>query len=335
MTLREGRAMNNTDSFKKRPHYHNGQLLNEKDFLDEQEYNAGARRRHNLYGHGWGVVRGLEVTRKTDNSITVNAGYAIESSGQEVFLDKSEDVDLEGFGPNEKIRVSLKYEENKDAPEKQIRRDCRAVILAAKDSEDSSDLTLATVKLDGQAKLGENAIDYKKTTYVRILKPGSVTSDDLHDDLKRGWLRIPPRPEPLLRVPKDLKFEEIPPPFRVGAITALSPDSRDAGEKDHGAAGTISIPIPPGAIQVTQLRIAGPENEGKIFITIFRGTWDNKNKKYHRDKLADETISTRGAFMETFNIEDTTLDSEWQTLSLRVIGTRRTHISLIAVEFVS
>jgi len=328
--------MNKTDSvIYQRPHYYRGQLLLEDDFRAEQNYHVDARRRHNLHVHGSGVVQGLEVTRKTGNSITINAGYAIEDSGQEVFLDQSKEVDLGEFGPNDKIRVSLKYEEAGDDAEKQIRRECLAVIMATRVSEGSSGLTLATVTLDGKAKIGEDSIKNSQKTYGRIPAPGPITSEPLAANLKKGWLRIPPRPDPLVNVPKELGLAEKPPGFRVGATTALSPDSKNAGEKDRGAAGTISIPIPPGVIQVTRLRIAGEENEGEIYLAFFRGTWDKDKKAHHRDELAIKTISTRGPFIETIEIKDATLDPEWQTLSLRLIGTRRTQISLVAVEFVS
>ncbi len=323
--------MNNTDSvIYQRPHYFRGQLLLEDDFLAEQNYHASARRRHNLKLHGSGVVRGFEVTRKTDNSISINAGYAIEESGQEVFLDQSQDVDLGGFGPNEKIRVSLKYEEAGDPGDQQNRRECRAVIMVSKVSEGSSGLTLAAVKLDGQARIGEDAIDNDQKHYVRILAPGSIRAAELHATLKTGWLRLVFRPIALVNVPKG--ENEIPPPFRVGATEALSPRP-EKGQEDNGAAGTMAISLPPSATQVTRLRIAGARNEGKIQFMLLLGGWDPSQNSHARKTLLDTEISNPGPFLEHFDIEDTPLNPEYQTMALWLRGTKRTAISLIAVEF--
>jgi hypothetical protein len=328
--------MNNTDSvIYQRPHYYRGQLLLEDDFRDEQNYHAGARRRHNLHVHGSGVVRGLEVTRKTGNSITINAGYAIEQSGQEVFLDQSKEIDLTEFGPNDVIRVSLKCEEAGDSEEgeasQQKRRDVYALISVSRGAGDGTGLTLATIQLDGRGKLDKDAIDYKQTEYVRILAPGSITSGDLHESLKTGWLRLPFRPAPLVNVPEGEK--EIPPAFRVGATEALSPRPAE-GAKDNGAAGTMAIALPPSVTQVTRLRIAGARNEGKIQFMLLLGGWDPSQNKHARKTLLDTEISTPGPFLETFDIEDTPLDPEYQTMAIWLRGTQRTAISMIAIEFV-
>jgi hypothetical protein len=328
--------MNKTDSvIYQRPHYYRGQLLLEDDFLAEQNYHAQARRRHSLHLHGWGVVRGLEVTRKTPNSITINAGYAIEDSGQEVFLDESMEVDLAEFGPNELLRVNLKSEETGDSEQgetsQQKRRDICALLSVSRGAGDSTGVNLAALQLDGQGKLGKDAIDYKHTKYVRILAPGSITSADLHESLKTGWLRFPFRPIALVNVP-DGETEK-PPAFRVGATEALSPRPEE-GQADKGAAGTMGIPLPPSVTQVTRLRIAGARNEGKIQFMLLLGGWDPSQNRHARKTLLETEISTPGPFLASFDIDDTPLDPEYQTMSIWLRGTQRTAISLIAIEFV-
>jgi hypothetical protein len=126
------------------------------------------------------------------------------------------------------------------------------------------------------------------------------------------------------------------PAFRVGATEALSPDPKEAGERDRGAAGTMAIPIPPSVRRVTRFRIAGMENKGEISFLLIRGGWDQKNMKYARDVLIDEKITRKEPFMEVYTVKEkeTALDPEYHTLSLWLKGTRRTAISLIAVEFV-
>jgi hypothetical protein len=157
------------------------------------------------------------------------------------------------------LRVGLTYKEatgsEGGAGAPQNRRDCYAEITVSKISEDSARLILATIQLDGQGKISKEAIDYSQTKYVRILAPGSITPTELDENLRKGWLRLPFRADPLVNVPEEAR--EIPPAFRVGTTEALSPAPKEADEKDKGAAGTMAIPIPPSVTQVTRLRIAG------------------------------------------------------------------------------
>ena len=317
----------------KRPNYFRGQLLLEDDFLDEQKYHIDARRRHNLIFHDWGVVRGLAVTRAHDRSVRIGPGAAIDESGREIIVDDSNVVDLNVFRPHDRIRICLVYEEPEAATDTK-RVDCYAAVTLAKDSEAHGGLILATVTLDDQGRVNEEAIDYSQTKYAR-LAAGSITAAQLHDDLRKGWLRLPFRPAPMVEGPEE-GVEAGLPAFRVGATEALSPDPKEAGERDRGAAGTMAIPIPPSVRRVTRFRIAGMENKGEISFLLIRGGWDQKNMKYARDVLIDEKITRKEPFMEVYTVKEkeTALDPEYHTLSLWLKGTRRTAISLIAVEFV-
>ena len=318
-----------------RPNYYRGQLLLEDDFLAEQNYHVNARRRHNLNLHGWGIVRGFTVSRESATSILINPGVAIDGSGCEIFLDETKHINLAEFGPNALLRVGLTYEETTGpeggpaAPQK--RRDCCAMMTVSRVSENIEALTLATIQLDGQGRLNEESIDSSQARYARILAPGSITPTELHENLRKGWLRLPFRPDPLVNVPEGER--EIPPAFRVGTTEALSPAPREADEKDKGAAGTMAIPIPPSVTQVSRLRIAGARNEGEILVKLVMGGWNPSKNEHVRKTLVDGRI-TSGRFLKTFDIDDTALGSEYQTLSLWLRGTRRTAISLIAIEFV-
>lgn len=319
----------------RRPHYYRGQLLLEDDFLAEQTYHIHARRRHNLHLHGWGIVRGLDVERESDNSIRIKSGFAVDAAGNDVLIEESKQVDLSEFGPNEELKVEIFFDDpvstEAGSTVKQNRLDCTATITVTRQSDPPAGVMLATVRLDEKAKIGENAIDSSKARRLQALGPGSITAVELNQSLKTGWLRLSLRSDPLVNVPKGEK--EIPPPFRVGATEALSPDPKDADERDRGAAGTMGIPIPPGATRVTRLRLAGSVNEGKIHFKLVTGGWDEKKNERQRTELLDENFE--GApFLKTFPIKDGRLDPEYQTLSLWIRGTRRTSISLVAVEFV-
>lgn len=315
-----------------RPNYYRGQLLLEDDFRAEQKYHVNARWRHNLNLHGWGVVRGLEVVPEGEKSVTVNPGFAIDRLGRDVRLDQAESLDLVEFEPYDLVEVGLAYEEAPadTASADHNRVECYTVLTVSRNLETDSTLFLATVRLDEQGKVQSNSIDYSQTRYVcPLIAPGSITATELSPELRTGWLRMPFRPLPLVNEPEG--ESEIPPEFRVGATEALSPRPRETPE-DKGAAGTMALPVPPGVRRVTRFRVAGSINEGEIVLKLVQGGWDPAKNEHHRMVLLDERIS--GApFLETYETADVSLDPEYQTLSLWLRGTRRTSISLIAVEF--
>jgi hypothetical protein len=320
-----------------RPTYFDKQLLLKDDFLDEQRYHVEARKRHNRSLYDWGVVSGLTIARERDKWVRISPGAAIDKSGQEIFLDESTTVDLSAFGPNEKVAIGLAYEEASNAQGgAENRINCYAAVTLSKDGQASDGLILAIVALDGQGKVNGDSIDYSQTRYARP-KPGSITATQFHDDLRTGWLRLPFRPTPLVDIPDGEK--ELPPAFRVGATRTLTPDHDDANMKDRGAGGTMAIPIPPSMTQVTRFRIAGTTNEGEIHLLLYAGGWDMEKNEHHRKILLDEKItsdkkstSEDTRFVRTFEIKETKLDPEYWTLGVWLRGTRRTSISLIAVE---
>lgn len=316
-----------------RPHYYHGQLLLEDDFIEEQRYHVNARRIHNRKLHGRGVVEGLTVSRESDQSITINAGVAIDDAGNEISIGTTKNISLAEFGANDLVKVSLIYDEDDEhesAAKQRNRRQCFASIIVSKAAESDEGAILALLQLDGQGKLNDDAIDYSKTLYVRKLELGAIKSEDLHDSLRKGWVRLSFRPIPLTNPLKGEK--KPPPPFRVGATESRSGDQENPDEPG-GAAGTMAIPIPPSVTQVTALRIAGEKNEGEIEIELIKGGWDPERMKHFRQTLVDAKITSE-PYLETFTIKETELDQEFHTLSLWVRGTGKTSVSLIAVEFV-
>ncbi|MCP4341417.1 MAG: hypothetical protein GY799_21680 [Desulfobulbaceae bacterium] len=319
--------------FGQRPHYYNSQLLLEDDFLEEQRYHVNARRMHNQKLHGKGVVEGLTISREHGQSISINGGVAIDEAGNEILIETIKGVSLAEFGANESVRVVLIYEEENEYETSSHQKNrCQyfASIILSKDSASGTGVTLALLHLDNQGNLLEEAIDYKKTSYVQRLVAGAIKAENLDDSLRRGWVRMPFRPIPLTNPLKG--DQEAPPPFRIGATESRSADQENPNDP-AGAAGTMAIPIPPSVTQVTALRIAGEKNEGEIQIELLKGGWDPKENKHLRQKIVDEIVSEE-PYLRTFPIKDMNLDAEYQTLSLWIRGTGKTSISLIAVEFV-
>ncbi len=319
-----------------RPNYYDGQLLLAKDFIDEQTYHNDARRNHNRAFYDWGVVRGLSVTPAQERSVRIAAGSAIDGAGNEIRLDESSVVDVSVGRPRDRLHICLSYEEgSKEAGGKDTNRvDCYAAVTVAQESDPRSGLVLGTVTLNDQGKVTEEGIDYTLTKYAR-LAAGSITAVQLHDELRRGWLRLPFRPDPMVEGPEPGSEAGLL-PFRVGATEALSPDPKEAGDRDRGAAGTMPIPIPPSVRHIARFRIAGMENKGEISLLLMRGGWDPATRKHVRDILIEEKIVRKEPFMEVYDIKekDTALDPEYHTLALWLKGTRRTAISLVAVEFI-
>ncbi len=95
----------------------------------------------------------------------------------------------------------------------------------------------------------------------------------------------------------------------------------------------MAIPLPPGVRKLKNFRIAGEHNEGKITFQLYLGGWDEKAMKHVRQELLSETIDT-APYSKIYPIPEhlTAIDPEFHTLALTLIGTRRTTVSLIAVQ---
>ena len=65
--------------------YSEGQAVSLSSLQAEQQYLIGARRRHNLAQHDWGIVRGLAL-RDNFGSILVDPGVAIDGFGRELIV---------------------------------------------------------------------------------------------------------------------------------------------------------------------------------------------------------------------------------------------------------
>ncbi len=316
-----------------RPNYFKGQLLQAEDFLAEQEFHVQARLRHNQRLHHWGIVSGFAVSHKGENIIIVHPGTAIDRSGREIELTDEVEIVITHSVPNGVLIVSLVCEEADPLQAgggETSRRESYTVIDVDLESDVSDGLILAIIRLDSQGRIGKNALDFSRTHYAGTVAPGSITRHELHESLRKGWLRLPFRAVPLVN---PLEGEEdIPPAFRVGATEARSPHI-GTGETDKGAAGTMAIPLPPSIRHVRRFRVAGVLNEGGMTIKLIIGGWDPVEKAHiHREILVEEIASA--PFDETFAIEGkhSAIDPECHTLSIWIWGRLKTSVSLIAVE---
>src|SRR6478672_10022031 len=87
----------------RRLRYFHGMLLDEKDFQAEQLYHSGKRRFLNRMLHGSGVVCGLELGGKKEGRwIEITSGFALDCSGNEIWVPKNQNIDLASLLPKGK-----------------------------------------------------------------------------------------------------------------------------------------------------------------------------------------------------------------------------------------
>jgi len=319
---------------RRRPSYFRGQLLDETDFRDEQAYHRDAWRRHHATFHSWGVIDGLTVTVENGRAV-VSPGVAIDSLGREVRLDEPAVLDLAGFSPGEMIYVLLSYEEEAGDPRPSDHGDAGAsrvteysVVSASTTAGAGGAVTLARVSLNAKAP---EAVSYATTPYASShVGVGRVGFRELQAGLRRGWVRLPFKPFPM----EEAK------PFRIGPTEARS--------TDEGASGSMAIPVPLGATRVLRFRLAGEKNDGAIKVEFFRCGWDAVENDHEKSSVLmldfDPKKSTAtnveyspsskipGAFKLTAPLEGD-LDPEHHALSVVITVTKKTSISLVAVEF--
>ena len=330
---------------RRRPSYFHGQLLDEKDFHDEQKYHIDSWRRHHASFHSWGVIRGLTVTAEKGKAV-VAPGVAIDGLGREVRLDEATDLDLSGFSRGEPIYITLVCEEEGGEPrpadhgEPNASRTIEYSVLSASSTPGAGGaVTLARVTLGGGKH--DDSVSYANTTYASsLVGPGQIGYRELDPSLRRGWVRFPFKPFPL----EDAK------PFRIGPTEARS--------TEQGAAGSMGIPVPAGATRVVRFRIAGEINEGAIKVEFYRCGWDTRKdapEVHHGDVDREDRINilsfdydpttstaTRGEYEPSSKKPGAyrftgpigrELDPEYHSLSMVITVTKRTSISLVAVEF--
>jgi len=103
----------------KRLNYYDHQFLRAPDFIDEQNYHLSMRRLHNSALHTWGIVRGLDVTIAgggTGTAVTVAAGVAIDSSGQEIVFPSNTTLELGGQPAGTTLNIIIAYYEQQSDP---------------------------------------------------------------------------------------------------------------------------------------------------------------------------------------------------------------------------
>jgi hypothetical protein len=310
----------------KRLNYFTHQFLREQDFKDEQTYHIEMRRRHNSLLHGWGIVTGLEVQKKGEREITISPGMAIDKEGRELVLAEPVIRDLSALEHSSHTYIGIAYAEIWDKADHQSAggveghtRVTEAPEIIEKKHElpkDGSVITLARVHLDDVGHVS------------RVETDASIRKQCGSSNSAAGWMRLPFKPtrlnpvridKKLVRVLSDTEAEEY--EFVVDEATAYC--------DEKGARGSMQIPVPPSAKNVTGFRIAGT-TDGNVTVHLFRVGWNLQSNEAEKTELLKETVSGPH-FHKDIHVKAVLDESHALAVSVRAVGV--TNICLVAAKF--
>lgn len=106
----------------KRVRYSEGQCLRATDLQAEQDYLASLDRRHNIYQHGPGIVRGLTPAGNPPKGNLVGPGIAIDGVGREMLA--ANKAPLSAISSSEKIDLWIVYCSLPERIKQRGRSDC-------------------------------------------------------------------------------------------------------------------------------------------------------------------------------------------------------------------
>jgi len=309
----------------KRLKYFDHQFLREQDFTAEQAYHITMRRLHNRAVHGWGVVEGLEVHKKSERGIVVEPGIAIDGQGREIVLSATVIRDLSSFDRDSHTYITIAYDEGWDEGDRYASGgidDYTRVTESPQISErkhepakDGSAITLARVHLNENGHVHKIDMDIRTSVGTR--------------SQAAGWVRMPFKP---VRMEPLRIGEKLVPPNKWDPTVEFTVDVASA-YCEKSARGTMPIPIPPGATKIKAFRICGT-TRGKVDIELVRGGWNPQAGTGERKIVLERSVQ-KEVFDEHVLVEEEDRQplNEFHTLALSVIAEGRTEIWLVAVRF--
>lgn len=311
----------------RRPNYFTGQLLDQDDFTAEQDYHIESRRRHLRSLHTPGVA-GLAVSRQGPLTLHVAPGLAIDALGREIVLHDPLTLTVDDAVPNGSVYVTIEYSEAVEHPD-----DPRTVEYAVvrvgptPPRPDGPSILVARVPCDSKGDLGDADLSGRSLAGVHLasgsvgrqeLARGAVTADKLDPALRGGWVRLAFKPSPFYDESGTRDFQ-------IGATRTFSAEA--------GAKGTMNIPVPPGAVLLKQVVIAGERNQTGIDVIVYRCGWNTETKR--REESASPTISIPGTLRDPFTRSidlNWSLDPRVHALTLFVHAKGIAEINLVAAE---
>lgn len=107
--------MTATLRYLKRNRFFTGKLLTAEDLELEQEYFRERLKRHNRYLHGFGVVMGLEVSKRGD-VVIISPGLGIDCQGNEIIVPELLELALPTSDLGSTLFLSVSYREKETDP---------------------------------------------------------------------------------------------------------------------------------------------------------------------------------------------------------------------------
>lgn len=308
----------------KRLNYFTHQFLREQDFKAEQEYHIAMRRQHNRALHGWGVVEGLEVRKKSDHEITIEPGAAIDNLGREIVLTHPVVRDLSSFERGSHTYITIEYGESWDEPDRHAAggvdgymRVTESPEISEKKREPARDGAVIAL---ARVHLGENGTVHRIEKEIRttLENKSSVT----------GWLRLPFKPVRLevLRIGEKLVQAK---QWEAGVEFTIDVGSAYC---EKSARGSMAIPVPPGAGKIKAFRLCGT-TRGRVEFELVRTGWNIEENRGGHKILVKRTIE-REWFDEHIQVEEDLQHlNDSHSLAVSVIADGKTEIWLVAVRF--
>jgi hypothetical protein len=168
---------NITDKEVKRPNYFTTQFLQETDFQDEQEYHIRLRCANNQAIHGWGIIKGLDISRTGDREISVTPGMAIDKLGREIVLaENSPNKSYSGFNPGDNVFITIAYDTATDTADQNPSGDTTKFIRTIERPKlgksktlinDGSAIVLGKVTLNAAGTIDATSIDLSSRQIAR------------------------------------------------------------------------------------------------------------------------------------------------------------------------
>lgn len=92
----------------RRNNFFSGRLLTAADLQLEQTYFREKQRLHNRALHGFGIVFGLEVSRRRD-SLLITGGLALDCEGNEIVVPETQSHPLPQFSSDTSVFLTIHY----------------------------------------------------------------------------------------------------------------------------------------------------------------------------------------------------------------------------------
>jgi hypothetical protein len=307
----------------KRLKYFTHQFLGEKDFMEEQAYHIHMRRLHNRSIHGWGIVEGLQVSKRGDREIAIEPGVAIDREGREIILENPIARDLSSFdhGSHTYITIAYQDEESDRYSSGGIEGHSRVTELPVigerkhEPPRDGAALILARVRINENGHIHEIDTGLRST-----IGTGNSAA---------GWVRLPFKPVRL----EPLRIgEKLAPPRQWDPSAEFTIDVASA-YCEKSARGTMPIPVPPRASRLKAFRICGT-TRGKVDLELVRAGWNPEQNTGERKILFERSVQ-RESFDEHVTIEEEEKQrlTDLHALAISVIAEGKTEIWLVAARF--